>query len=268
MAIITLLTDFGARDEYVGVMKGVILGSCPTATIVDLCHQIPPQDIVAAAYMLRASFAHFPEGSLHTAVIDPGVGTKRAILAAHYKAHFFLAPDNGLLPLVWANEAPDEVIQVDKQDLYRQPISQTFHGRDIFAPLAAHLALGNRLQTVGKPIAPSKLYNLGIKVVHSDGDTGLEGQIVGTDRFGNLITNIELMHLDQLCRGRNVGTLVISVSGHSIKGLSRIYAEGADNTLIALIGSRGCLEIAVNCGNAAEILQVSQGDVVRVRAVT
>jgi S-adenosylmethionine hydrolase len=268
MAIITLLTDFGARDEYVGVLKGVILSNCPAATIVDLCHRIPPQDIVAAAHMLRASFAYFPEGSLHAAIIDPGVGTKRAILAAHYKAHFFLAPDNGLLPLVWADDAPDEVVQVDNLDLFRHPVSRTFHGRDIFAPLAAHLASGNRIQTVGKPIALSKLHNLTIQGVRYDPDTGLEGQIIGTDRFGNLITNIEIIHLDQLRRDWITADLMITVSDHSIKGLSRHYADGAAKTPIALIGSRNCLEIAVNCGNAAEIMQVSKQDAVRVRTVT
>ena len=268
MAIITLLTDFGARDEYVGVLKGVILSNCPAATIVDLCHRIPPQDIIAAAYMLRASFAYFPEGSLHAAIIDPGVGTKRTILAASYKAHIFLAPDNGLLPLVWADDAPDEVVQVDNLDLYRHPVSRTFHGRDIFAPIAAHLALGKRIQSVGRPIALSKLHNLNIKGVHYDPVTGLEGQIIGTDRFGNLITNIEMMHLDQLRRDRIAADLMITVCEHNIKGLSRHYADGAARTPIALIGSRNCLEIAVNCGNAAEILQVSKEEAVRVRTVT
>ena len=268
MAIITLLTDFGARDEYVGVLKGVILSICPAATIVDLCHRIPPQDIVAAAYMLRASFTYFPEGSLHAAIIDPGVGTKRAILAARYKAHLFLAPDNGLLPLVWADDAPDEVVQADNQDLFRQPVSQTFHGRDIFAPLAAHLALGKRIQSAGRPIALSRLHHLDIKGVRYNPDTELEGQIIGTDRFGNLITNIEMMHLDQLHRDRAAADLMITVGKHRIKGLSRHYADGAAKTPIALIGSRNCLEIAVNCGNAAEILQASKEDVIRVRIVT
>lgn len=265
MAIITLCTDFGTRDEYVGVLKGVILSVNPEVAIVDLSHRIPPQDVMAAAYMLRASFVYFPEGSVHTAIIDPGVGTARAIVAARFQGHTFLAPDNGLLPLMWNDAAPDEVVQVDNKDLFRQPVSQTFHGRDIFAPVAAHLAKGTELKDVGHAIAPSRLQRMDYNNPHFDPAVGITGHIVGIDRFGNLITNIGLSLLDRLAFDTAAGTVETRIGEHRILGLAKRYAEGASGQPVVLIGSRGCLEIAVNCGSAAETLRASRGDGVCVK---
>lgn len=267
MAIITLCTDFGTRDEYVGVLKGVILSVHPTATIVDLSHRIPPQDVVVAAYMLRASFVYFPEGSVHTAIIDPGVGTERAIVAARFQGHTFLAPDNGLLPLMCSGGAPTEVVQVDNQDLFRQPVSRTFHGRDIFAPIAAHLAKGTELKEVGHAIAPSRLQRAGYDNPHFDPAVGIKGRIVGIDRFGNLITDIGLSLLDRLAFDTENGTIETQIGEHRILGLVNHYAEGASGQPVVLIGSRGCLEIAVNCASAAETLRASRGDGVCVKKV-
>lgn len=267
MAIITLCTDFGTRDEYVGVLKGVILSVNPAATIVDLCHRIPPQDVVVAAYMLRASFIYFPEGSVHTAIIDPGVGTARAIIAARFQGHTFLAPDNGLLPLMCDGAEPAEVVQVDNQDLFRQPVSQTFHGRDIFAPIAAHLAKGTELKEVGHAIAPSGLQRINHDNPHFDPAVGINGHIVGIDRFGNLITNIDPSLLDRLAFDVKDGAVETQIGEHRLLGLVNHYAEGASGQPVVLIGSRGCLEIAVNCGSAAETLRASRGDGVRVKKV-
>jgi S-adenosylmethionine hydrolase len=267
MAIITLCTDFGTRDEYVGVLKGVILSVDPTAAIVDLSHRIPPQDVTAAAYMLRAAFIYFPEGSVHTAIVDPGVGTARAIVAARFQGHAFLAPDNGLLPLMWNGATPVEVVQVDNQDLFRQPVSQTFHGRDIFAPVAAHLAKGAELNEVGHAIAASRLLCMDHGNPCFDPDAGITGSIVWIDRFGNLITNIGLSLLDRLAPAAKAGAVETQVGQHRIFGLSNHYAEGVSGRPVALIGSRGCLEIAVNCGSAVETLRASRGDRVCVKKV-
>jgi S-adenosylmethionine hydrolase len=267
MAIITLCTDFGTRDEYVGVLKGVILSVHPTATIVDLSHWIPPQDVVAAAYMLRTSFLYFPEDTVHIAIIDPGVGTAREIIAARYRRHLFMAPDNGLLPLMLNGDAPDELVQVDKRELFRRPVSQTFHGRDIFAPVAAHLAKGFELKAVGQTIAPSRLQRLDHDGPCFDTAVGIAGHVVGIDRFGNLITNIGLALLDRLELDDSDGSLETRIGRHRIVGLVNHYAEGVSGEAVALVGSRGCLEIAVNCGSAAETLRASRGDDVWVKRV-
>ena len=267
MAIITLCTDFGTRDEYVGVLKGVILSINPAVTIVDLSHRIPPQDVVVAAYMLRASFIYFPEGSVHTAIVDPGVGTARAIVAARFQGHMFLAPDNGLLPLMCSGGEPAEVVQVDNQDLFRQPVSQTFHGRDIFAPIAAQLAKGTELKEVGHAIAPSRLQRMDHDNPNFDPAVGIKGRIVGVDRFGNLITNIGASLLDHLTLDVKDGAIETKIGEHRILGLVNHYAEGASGQPVVLIGSRGCLEIAVNCGSAAETLRAFRGDDVCVTKV-
>jgi S-adenosylmethionine hydrolase len=267
MAIVTLCTDFGTRDEYVGVLKGVILSVNPSATIVDLSHRIPPQDVVAAAYMLCASYIYFPEGSVHTAIVDPGVGTARAIVAARFQGHMFLAPDNGLLPLMFCGAEPAEVVQVDNQDLFRQPVSRTFHGRDIFAPVAAHLAKGIELKAVGHAIAPSRLQRTDQDTPHFDPAVGIKGHIVGIDRFGNLITDIGLSLLDRLTSDVMNGEIETQIGDHRILGLVNHYAEGSSGRPVVLIGSRGCLEIAVNCGNAAEALRATRGDGVCVKKV-
>ena len=267
MAIITLCTDFGTQDEYVGVLKGVILSVHPSATIVDLCHQIPPQDVIAAAYMMRASFVCFPEGSVHVAIIDPGVGTARAIVAARHHGHLFLAPDNGLLPLMFNGDTPNDLVKVDNRELFRRPVSRTFHGRDIFAPVAAHLARGSELKTVGQAMAPSRLQRLDHDSPCVDPAAGITGQIIGIDRFGNLMTNIELSLLNRLVFDDRDGSVETRVGQHRILGMVNHYAEGASGEAVALIGSRGCLEIAVNCGSAAEKLRASRGDDVWVNMV-
>ena len=160
MGMITLLTDFGTQDEYVGVVKGVIIGINPKARIVDITHGIPPQNVTTAAYTLLAAFPFFPRGTVHMAVVDPGVGTQRRIIAASSDGHVFLAPDNGLLRPVLRAFPPDEIYQVQNEDLFRHPVSRTFHGRDIFAPLAARFSLGLPMKASGRPMALSEVQDL------------------------------------------------------------------------------------------------------------
>lgn len=149
MSVITLLTDFGTQDEYAGVMKGVILSLHPAALIVDISHQIAPQDVMQAAYMLRSSWQYFPAGTVHVTVVDPGVGGKRDILAAQYKRHFFLAPDNGILSMLAEEGDFQSLIRVENSGYFRNSVSRTFHGRDIFAPVAAHLSMGVKPENFG-----------------------------------------------------------------------------------------------------------------------
>jgi hypothetical protein len=267
MAIITLCTDFGIQDEYVGVIKGVILSVNPAVSIVDLSHSIPPQDVIGAAYLLRASYACFPKGSLHAVIVDPGVGTGRAIVAARCDGYLFLAPDNGLLPLVWGKRIPKELVEVENSDLFRKPVSRTFHGRDIFAPVAAYLAQAPELRRIGRSIDPSRLQRLKHHGPSLDPERGITGNIVAIDRFGNLITDIEASLLDRLASGSAFRQMAIRLGNHRIQGLTDRYADGAPGEAIALIGSRNCLEVAVNCGNAAETLHAARGDGVRVGTV-
>jgi S-adenosyl-L-methionine hydrolase (adenosine-forming) len=261
MAVITLLTDFGLQDEYVGVLKGVIAGINPAATVIDICHSIAPQDVVSAAYMLKAVFAFFPRGTIHVAVVDPEVGSRRDIVAVACDGHIFLAPDNGLLGPLLADTVPQGGYQVENQSLFRQPVSQTFHGRDIFAPVAAHLSMGLPLKAVGRPLEIGGLRMLDIREPRTLSENTVEGEVVAVDRFGNLITNIRSRHLSAL----GTGTLRTMVRGRTILNLTPAYVQGSTNEPLAIIGSRDCLEIAVNRGNAAALLQVAQGEIVHVK---
>jgi S-adenosyl-L-methionine hydrolase (adenosine-forming) len=266
MAIITLLTDFGTRDEYVGALKGVILGIHPQVTLVDVSHHIPPRDIVAAGHTLRSVYRYFPEGTLHVAVVDPGVGSNRSILAVRFNGYLLMAPDNGLLPLVWADQLPQEIVRVENQMLFRHPVSRTFHGRDIFAPVAAHLSKGYPLVDVGSPMTPAQVFRLD----HDEGagisPSGvLVGTVVSVDRFGNLITNIEAAQVDQLMAGTESHGLVIQVGACRIDGLAISYCGAPVHMPLALVGSRNCIEIAVNGGSAALLLGVGHGTKVHIK---
>ncbi len=266
MAVISLLTDFGTRDEYVGAMKGVILGINPQVTLVDVSHHTPPQNIAAAAHILRSAYRCFPGGTIHLAVVDPGVGSARQILAAELDGYVFLAPDNGLLPLVWGNLTPQIIVRVENRSLFRHPVSRTFHGRDIFAPVAAHLSKGYQLTDVGSTMAAAQLTTLDPKLAEFLPTGELAGEVVYIDRFGNLITNIEAAQLQQLDDTAEPPVLLIRVGQHCIEGMAQHYDGVASQTPLALIGSHNCLEIAVAGGSAAQRLGAGQGTVVYVES--
>ena len=263
MSIITLLTDFGIDDEYVGVMKGVILKINPSVKIVDITHQIEPQDVIQAAYTLNASYTFFPTPCVHLVVVDPGVGTGRNILAFEKAGHIFLAPDNGVLSLVLQNEVKPKFIKVENTDFFLESISRTFHGRDIFAPVGAHITNGVDLNGLGPIIPPDDIIRLDdlSPTVSAEGD--LCGKVVSIDRFGNLITNIDSDALSTFCNnsGRNAR---IELGKQIITGVLETYADGPSGAPMALIGSRGYLEIAVNKGSAEKQLQAERGSIVRV----
>ena len=264
MSVITLLTDFGTDDEYVGLMKGVILSINPSVTIVDLTHQINRQDIVQAAFTIHSGYHYFPEGTVHLTVVDPGVGTERSLLVLKLQNHFFIAPDNGVLTLLFDENKISSLNLITNPDYFRHPVSQTFHGRDVIAPVGAHIANGLEVNELGPEIDLQKvtcLDSLGARLTEKG---EIKGEIVAIDHFGNMITNIKSEQLTGCLHTASPEKIRIKFRSHVIKGLSETYAGGRSNTPLALIGSRGYLEIAINKGNAAQGLNAGRGDVVRV----
>ena len=258
--IITLTTDFGTSDAYVGVMKGVILGINPNVQIVDITHAIPPQDIHEAAFLIHSAYRYFPKGAIHIIVVDPGVGSDRRAIVCQTDRAFFVCPDNGILTYllqeVWNQAAPPEsVVAIQNRDYFLSEVSQTFHGRDIFAPVAAHLSLGVPLADIGPCVQnPVQLPISTLQISNNK----LIGQIVKIDRFGNLITNISAEALDVFLK--NVISYEIKTGNISLTRLNRAYAESEVGTPLAIIGSFGLLEIAVNGGSAEKILGLKPGD--------
>lgn len=260
MPIITLITDFGLSDEYVGVMKGVMYTVNPLALVVDITHGIGHQDTVQAAYTLWASYPYFPEGTLHVIVVDPGVGTGRKILAAKINGHFFLAPDNGILDLLMAQDLPDILVSVENRRYFAETVSHTFHGRDIFSPVAAHLSKGLDIRKLGPEIAPEKTTRLAYKKAYVSGEKQISGTVIAIDRFGNLMTDIHRTLLENVFQTKRKMKFAIKAGAVTIAGLSDTFSDVLPNTPVAYIGSRGLLEIAVNCGNAKTMFKVDKHD--------
>lgn len=261
MRVISLLTDFGYRDEYVGVVKGVILARNPDVVVVDISHAVAPRDVPGAALMLKAAYPYFPQSTLHVVVVDPGVGSRRAVVVlALEDGPLFLAPDNGVLTPVLQDPRPQTVVRVENSAFFLDRISRTFHGRDIFAPVAAALAGGVPPERLGPTLAVGDLVRVDLPAARRDGANAVSGAVVAVDRFGNLITNIDAGLLGAV----DYPQLQVHIGAHRIQGLGSAYAAVAPNRPVALIGSRGTLEIAVNCGNAAKALAVGRGAAVRV----
>ncbi|MBI2870945.1 MAG: SAM-dependent chlorinase/fluorinase [Candidatus Omnitrophica bacterium] len=251
MPIITLLTDFGTKDSYVAQMQGVILSALPEARIVHLGHEIPPQNVRKAGLFLLAAYGYYPAGTLHVVVVDPGVGTGRKILAIETSRYRFLVPDNGLIGPVLENEKLVRAVTVTKRKLFREPVSTTFHGRDCFAPAAAHWVKHGSLRGLGPAIPSSMIKREKLFSAVEATPHGLQGLVMDHDTFGNLITNIHRSDLARLGKTRKLKTEVL---GHAIPGLSTTYADGKSGEPIALIGSLGFVEIAVNRGSALKVL--------------
>ena len=250
MEIITLLTDFGIEDPYVGIMKGVILGLNRAVSIVDLTHRIAPGDISGAAFALTDSFSYFPPATIHVAVVDPGVGTDRRPILLKSRNHFFVGPDNGLFWPIIRSDPQVLMVHLTNQNYFLPRISRTFHGRDIFAPVAGHLSLGIDPLTMGERlIDPIRLPDAAPTV---KGDT-LLGRAVRVDHFGNVITNI---HREELARFLGNRQVLIRVGKETINGLVNTYADGPKGKLLALFGSTDHLEIAVNSGRADRLLNI------------
>ena len=257
--LITLMTDFGYEDTFVGVMKGVIAGICPAARVIDLTHAIPRFDVVQAAFRLHEAFPSFPKGTVHVVVVDPGVGSDRRIAAMRSAGHFFIAPDNGALALIEQKHGADALVEVTSTEKFLPQISASFHGRDIFAPVAAHLAAGLPLPELGPVL--HRLQPLDIPKVEVAGDGSITGVVLWCDHFGNLITNIRG---DSIKEGWPGGELKVHLAGRVIDGLSKTYADVSAGELLAMIGSFGALEIAARLGSARELLDAGPSAAVRV----
>jgi len=255
--LITLTTDFGSVDPFVGSMKGVIARINPQVQVVDLSHGIPPQDVMAGALVLRDCIAFFPRDTIHVAVIDPGVGTARRPLLVESDGKYLIGPDNGVLSLALKNTAPDRLIHLSNSSYHLRPTSATFHGRDIFAPVAAHLSLGVDPTLLGDPV-DGFVHLTWPRVFQSK--LGIEGEIIHIDRFGNLFTNISEGDLLALPKDQ----LRISLGNIIIDGLVHNYAAGEDGRSIALINSSGLLEIAVYKDSAERRHLAGIGDKVHI----
>lgn len=251
MSIIALLSDFGTTDGYVGIMHGVILRINPEAIVVDVCHDIPPQDVHAAAFVLSTVYPYFPADTIHVVVVDPGVGSERRALAVRTPRGIFLAPDNGVLSYVFAREPVSEMVQLTNSRYWLSPLSSTFHGRDLFAPVAAHLAMGVSMGSLGSTLQDPVRFVLAEAQVQEDGS--ISGEVLHVDRFGNLVTNIAHQMLPA---GQ---ALTVHIAGRVVIGPVKAYALVADGDLLALVGSSGYLEIAMRNGNAATALGVDRG---------
>lgn len=281
---IVLTTDFGSSDAYVGVMKGVILSIHPGATIIDLTHDIGAQNIRQGAFILGVNHPYFPPGTIHVAVVDPGVGTDRKPIVLETPAATFVAPDNGLLSEVlkayMAGDSPDfkhpgiipmppqlRCWELSNPRYQRLPVSNTFHGRDIFAPAAAHLSTGVRPEEFGPAVSEVTYQPLDEPI---QAGNAIVGEVIFKDRFGNLITNISGTRLTR--SGLEAGTVVVEIGTRRIAGLSRTFhdlsldssAQSDGLPLVALVGSNGYLEVAVRDGSAAEALGCEAGEVVRI----
>jgi len=259
LKIITLLTDFGLRDGNVGVMKGVIWGISPDVQIVDLSHNILPQNVVEGAYVLGRSAPYFPSGTIHIGVVDPGVGTQRRPIAARLGSQYFIGPDNGLftvlLDLAEKENKPVEIYHTDDPQFWLPSISHVFHGRDIFSPVGAHLASGIKLENLGMKIKDP--VRLKLPQPQSTG-MGWRGQVIHIDHFGNIATNIRVEHM------ANSGSVIVRLCGQEIPGIVRTFGERPPGELIALFGSTGNLIVSVVNGDAASLIQAKCGDLVEV----
>ena len=258
MSVITLTTDFGTHDWFVGAMKGVIACIAPKATIIDLTHDLPPGDIRGGAFAFAASCPFFPKGTIYVVVVDPGVGSRRKAIAVQTATGVFVGPDNGVLSWALAKEKLTAIHALENEAYFLQPVSQTFHGRDVFAPVAAHLSRGVPIQKLGPALKdfvrlewPEPRRQRG----------GLEGEVVYIDRFGNAISNLET----GLLRGSAGASCEVYAKRHRFCPLKTFYQAVTPKALVALLGSSGFLEIAANGASAQNLLGIRIGDRVVLR---
>jgi S-adenosyl-L-methionine hydrolase (adenosine-forming) len=250
--VIALLTDFGTRDHYAGTMKGVALGICPDATLVDITHDVPAQDVLGGALELAAAYTYFPAGTVFLVVVDPGVGSGRRGVAMEAGDYRFVAPDNGVLTAVLEEQAPKQSVELSEGRYARPSASRTFEGRDRFAPAAAWLATGVDLAALGRAAGPLER----LEIPHPQVDAeGVTGQVLRIDRFGNLITNIDRKSFEKLAEAQ----FEIRAGAHQVSTVVATYADAAPGAVCALFGSTDHLEIAANGASAAAMLGLGRG---------
>jgi S-adenosylmethionine hydrolase len=255
VVVITLLTDFGQKDGYVGVMKGIILGIAPNVQLVDLSHEIEPQNILAGLLLLGQSVPYFPAGTIHLVVIDPGVGTDRRPIAARLGEYFFVGPDNGLITLVYEEvkekARPIDIVHLNQPKYWLEKTSHSFHGRDILAPVAAHLANGVCLSKLGTPINDPVLLRI---PTPEKIEQGWRGEVLQIDSFGNLATNFTLKEFGK------ASNIQLRFKERNIHTTVKTFGEGNPGELIAMFDSAGYLALAVVNGNASKELHAKVGD--------
>jgi S-adenosylmethionine hydrolase len=259
ISVITLLTDFGDRDYFVASMKGVILGINPQARVVDLSHNVAPHQVEDAAYLLKASYKYFPDGTVHIAVVDPGVGSLRRPLLVTTSRHFFVAPDNGLLSYIYQEETGIEVRQIENRHYRLDSEGATFDGRDLFAPAAAWLTKGQQPGSYGKLI--QDYVKLPLAEPKWQGNS-LAGTIMYVDRFGNLISNLTPFHIKEVQGRTRRSEISLRIGGVTIDGLVHSYSQGDPIAPRALINSNGQVEVFVKEDSAAGALKVSRGETI------
>ncbi len=260
--VVTLTTDFGLADHFVGAIKGVLLDVLPEVNIVDISHAVQAFDVLDGALMISEAYQYFPAGTVHMVVVDPGVGSDRRPILATVGEHYFVAPDNGVLSFVCENADRISVREITSNHYFRQPVSSTFHGRDIFAPVAANLAKGVDPAKFGEEITDYATFAAPKPRTAPDGS--LRGIVLKIDRFGNLLTNIRAEHAPHIL-GDNAPPFRIGIGQHEITDILSHYAQGAPGKLFGIIGSTGCLEICSNRGSAAKLLSVGKGAEVAIR---
>jgi len=255
VSIVTLLTDFGTQDYFVAAMKGVILSANAHARIVDISHEIPPQDIRAGAFNLLAVYQNFPAGTIHTGVVDPGVGSERRAIIIECAGQLFVGPDNGLFSFIAQREGKCRIYQVTNEEFFRHPISNTFHGRDVFAPVAAALSNGAEARALGPLI--DTMVELESLTPQQASDGTIKGAIIHIDRFGNCITNLTSEHLGS----RHESPPHLNINGREITSYRKFFSQrsGVADELFMFLGSAGFIEIAACNASAALILNARRG---------
>lgn len=260
LPIITLTTDFGGSDHYVGAVKAAILSVSTSIAIVDITHEIPQHDIQGAGWILRNAFTAFPTRSVHVAVADPGVGTRRRPIVVAAQNHLFVGPDNGLFSFLYDSDPPARVHEITASHYMRATLSDTFHARDIFGPVAAHLARGADAANVGEPIEDFVRLELPRPVVTPEG--AVRATVAHVDRFGNVILNVTRVSLEALMARSGATSIAALVNGVRVTHLCKTYGTGPDNAPFALFNSSDLLELACNRGRAVDLLKVRPGDAV------
>jgi S-adenosylmethionine hydrolase len=256
---IAFLSDFGTRDHYAGTMKGVALGICPDATLVDITHDIQAHDVLGGALELAGAYKYFPAGTVFVAVVDPGVGSARRGIAAEVGDCRFVSPDNGLLTLVFRETPPKRVVELTERRYARPTVSRTFEGRDRFAPAAAWLAKGIELSALGRPVHDYVMLSMPTPEVAPD---AVHGEVLRVDRFGNLVTNVDRRTFEKLT---TAGGIEITIGTQPVGKVVATYAEAAAGEICALFGSTDHLEIAANGASAAEKLGLARGAPIDIR---
>lgn len=255
--IITLITDFGLLDHFVGTMKGVIANINPEALVIDITHDVSPHDVFQAAFLIKSAYPYFPPHTIHVVVVDPGVGTNRRIIAMSTEKGYFIAPDNGVLSYLYASEEVGEVREVTADHYFLKPRTGTFDGRDVFAPVAAWMSKNVSMTSLGEVITDYKKYDLPQPTPVGQG--GMRCKILYVDRFGNLVSNLTRDQFKQMLDASAQRRFAFQVGEQTIGKISTSYAEGEKGQLLAIFGSSGFLEFSINRGSAMKLTGVGVG---------